>query len=135
VKPLTSEQQARFEAGRGLFTAVCAACHQATGRGLDGLAPPLLDSEWVLGPADRTVRIVLHGLRGPVIVLGRTHTGDMPAFGAALDDQQIASILTYVRREWGHTATPVEPELVKKIRAATAGHSDAWSAGELTNLK
>ena len=46
---LTAEQQQRFENGRTLFAAVCAACHQPTGRGLDGLAPPLLDSEWVLG--------------------------------------------------------------------------------------
>ncbi len=135
VKPLTREQQTRFDNGKTLFTAVCAACHQATGRGLDGLAPPLLDSEWVLGSPERTVRIVLHGVRGPITVLGRVHTGDMPAFGGALDDQQVSSILTYLRREWGHTATPVEPEQVKAIRAATKGHSDAWSPEELNLLK
>jgi mono/diheme cytochrome c family protein/glucose/arabinose dehydrogenase len=135
VKPLTAEQQARFDTGKTLFTAVCAACHQVTGRGLDGLAPPLLDSEWVLGPPERMVRIVLHGVRGPISVLGKIHTGDMPAFGAALDDQQIASILTYVRREWGHTAAPVEPDQVKAIRAATAGQTDAWSPEELNLIK
>ncbi len=135
VKPLTSDQQARFDAGKTLFSAVCAACHQTTGRGLDGLAPPLLDSEWVLGSAERTVRIVLHGVRGPITVLGRVHTGDMPAFGAALDDQQVSSILTYLRREWGHTASPVEPEQVAAIRAATRGHTDAWSAEELNLVK
>jgi mono/diheme cytochrome c family protein/glucose/arabinose dehydrogenase len=135
VKPLTAEQQARFEAGKGLFSAVCAACHQANGRGLDGLAPPLLDSEWILGPAERPVRIVLHGVRGNITVLGRMHTGDMPAFGAALNDEQISSILTYLRREWGHTAAPVEPEQVRKIRAATANHTDAWSPEELLQVK
>ena len=135
VKPLTAEQQARFETGKGLFAAVCAACHQITGRGLDGLAPPLLDSEWVLGPTGRPVRIVLHGVRGNISVLGRTHTGDMPAFGGALDDQQISSILTYLRREWGHTASPVDPAEVKTIRAATAGHTDAWSSTELLGIK
>jgi mono/diheme cytochrome c family protein len=134
VQPLTKEQQARFEAGKTLFAGVCAACHQITGRGLEGLAPPLLDSEWVLGPAERTVRIVLHGVRGPIRVLGRVHTGDMPAFGA-LDDQQISSILTYLRREWGHTASPVDPADVKAIRAATAGHTDAWSPEELMQVK
>jgi len=134
VKPLTAEQQARFETGKTLFAGVCAACHQLTGRGLDGLAPPLLDSEWVLGPVERPVRIVLHGVRGPITVLGRVHTGDMPAFGA-LDDQQIAAILTYVRREWGHTAAPVEPEFVKSVRAATATHTDAWSPEELMMVK
>ncbi|MES2692013.1 MAG: HEAT repeat domain-containing protein [Verrucomicrobiota bacterium] len=135
AKPLSKEQQARFEAGKTLFTTVCAACHQVNGRGLDGLAPPLLDSEWVLGSHERPVRIVLHGVRGPITVLGRVHTGDMPAFGGALDDQQISSILTYLRREWGHTADPVEPEQVKAIRAKTMGHSDAWSPEELNLIK
>ncbi|MGH7958309.1 MAG: c-type cytochrome [Opitutaceae bacterium] len=114
---------------------MCAACHQANGRGLDGLAPPLVDSEWVLETVERLVRIVLHGVRGPIRVLGRTHTGDMPAFGGALDDQQIASTLTYLRREWGHTASPVEPAEVKSIRAATAGHPDAWSPAELMRVR
>jgi mono/diheme cytochrome c family protein len=88
-----------------------------------------------VGPAERPVRIVLHGVRGPITVLGRVHTGDMPAFGAALNDDQISSILTYLRREWGHTATPVEPEQVKAIRAATAAHNDAWSPEELMLIK
>ena len=35
-------------------------------------------------------------------------TGLMPPVGGALDDEQIASVLTYVRREWGHTADPVD---------------------------
>ncbi|HUR56375.1 MAG TPA: c-type cytochrome [Opitutaceae bacterium] len=131
VAPLTAEEQARFVAGKALFTNVCAACHQITGRGLDGLAPPLLDSEWVLGPPDRPIKIVLQGVRGNLVVLGRTHTGDMPAFGAVFDDTQIASVLTYLRREWGHEGSPVDPAFVAKIRAETAGQKDAWSQQEL----
>jgi mono/diheme cytochrome c family protein len=59
----------------------------------------------------------------------------MPGFGGALDDEQISSILTYLRREWGHTAPPVDPAEVKAIRAATAGHTDAWSSTELLGIK
>ncbi|RYD35213.1 MAG: c-type cytochrome, partial [Verrucomicrobiaceae bacterium] len=134
-EPLTAAQQARFEAGRQLYASVCAACHQANGRGLEGLAPPLLDSEWVLGPAGRPIRIVLHGVRGPIQVLGKVHTGDMPPMGAALDDVQLSSLLTYLRREWGHTAPPVEPEEVTEVRKATANHTDAWSPEELMKIK
>ncbi|MDO8542141.1 MAG: c-type cytochrome [Opitutaceae bacterium] len=134
VTPLTTEEQARFDTGKTLFGAICAACHQGTGRGAEGLAPPLVDSEWVLGPAERLTRIVLHGVRGPIRVAGRTHTGDMPAFGG-LDDNQLASILTYVRREWGHGAAPIAPAQVKATRAATAGHRDAWSPEELMQVK
>ncbi|MEY4940575.1 MAG: hypothetical protein RIQ93_2310 [Verrucomicrobiota bacterium] len=134
VKPLTADEQARFEAGKTLFTTVCATCHQVDGRGLDGLAPPLLDSEWVLGIPERTIRIVLNGVRGPITVAGRMHTGDMPAF-KIFDDDQVASVLTYVRRAWGHTAGPVAPATVKAVRAATVGHSDAWSSSELLQIK
>ncbi len=131
--PLTEAQQSLFDLGGTLYAAVCASCHQADGRGLEGLAPPLLDSEWVLGPAERPVRIVLHGVRGPIRVLGKTHTGDMPPLGV-LPDEQIAAILTYVRRAWGHIASPVETEEVRRIREATAGHTDAWSPEELMRI-
>jgi len=88
----------------------------------------------VLGVPERTIRIVLHGVRGPITVLGRVHTGDMPPFGG-LDDTQISSILTYLRREWGHTASPVDPALVQSVRAATKSHTDAWSPEELMLIK
>ncbi len=133
-QPLTLAQQTRLENGRILFTGICAPCHQPGGEGLDGVAPPLLDSPWVLGPPERTVRIALQGVRGPINVLGRWHTGEMPAFGG-LDNHQLSSILTYVRRAWGHTAPAVDPEQVEAIRRATAGRTDAWTQDELNLIK
>ena len=64
VKPLTAEQRARFGNGKTLYAAVCAACHQANGRGLDGLAPPLLDSEWILGPATTPYQLAIASVAG-----------------------------------------------------------------------
>jgi mono/diheme cytochrome c family protein len=117
--PLTAEEQARFNAGKTVFTTICASCHQMDGRGQEGLAPPLLDSDWVLGNPQAIVRIVMHGLSGAINVSGKNYIGEMPGLGALTDDQ-IAAVLTYLRREWGHTAAPVDLELVKSIRAATA---------------
>lgn len=134
VVPLTPAQDVRFANGRALFAGICAACHQADGRGLDGVAPPLLDSQWVLGPPERTIRIVLHGVRGPIVVLNQWYTGDMPGLGG-LDDHQISAVLTYLRREWGHTASAVDPEDVAAVRAATAGRNDAWTQDELNLIK
>jgi len=133
VKPLTPEQQQRFEQGKELYLISCAACHQAHGKGQEGLAPPLVDSEWPVGPPERLVRIVLHGMRGPVQVNGRTYELDMPSLGV-FDDDQVAAVLTYIRREWGHTADPVEPELVKKIRAETEKREEAWTDTELLKI-
>jgi mono/diheme cytochrome c family protein/glucose/arabinose dehydrogenase len=134
VKPLTAEQQLRFEAGKELYVTSCMACHQPLGQGQEGLAPPLADSEWTIGSQERLVRIILQGVRGPIMVSGKIYDLDMPGM-SVLDDEQIASILTYIRREWGHTASPVEPATVSKIRAATANRADAWTEEELLKIK
>ena len=133
IVPLTSAQQARHDLGRVLFTGICAACHQPHGLGLEGVAPPLVDSEWVLGSEQRLVRIVLHGLTGPLSVKGRSYRLDMPALGA-FTDEQISGILTYMRREWEHHAAPVEPETVKAIRAATSSRREAWLQEQLREI-
>ena len=39
---------------------------------------------------------------------GKNYIGEMPGLGV-LDDEQIAAVLTYLRREWGHTAPPIDP--------------------------
>ena len=131
VKPLTKDELALFESGKQTYAGLCAACHQPTGKGLDGLAPPLADSEWVNGNPERIIKVVMHGLRGPIKVKGVTYSYDMPAAGF-LTDVQITGVLTYLRREWDHEAAPVPLELVQKIRVETKGRTDAWTEGELS---
>jgi mono/diheme cytochrome c family protein len=130
ARPLSPEEQKRFEAGKTMYEATCLACHQAHGLGQAGLAPPLVDSEWVASSDARLVRIVLQGLRGPIKVKGEAFELDMPSLGV-LDDEQIAGVLTYVRREWGHTFDPVSPAKVKQVRDETATREDAWTMQEL----
>jgi mono/diheme cytochrome c family protein/glucose/arabinose dehydrogenase len=130
TKALTNEEQMLSDNGRQTYAGLCAACHQPTGKGLEGLAPPLAESEWVLGEPDRIVKVVMHGLRGPIKVKGMTYSYDMPAAGF-LTDEQIAGVLTYIRREWDHEASPVPVDLVKKIRAENKGRTDAWTEPEL----
>ncbi|MDB6064715.1 MAG: dehydrogenase [Pedosphaera sp.] len=134
VPPLTADQRTRFDEGKVLFEATCAQCHQPHGFGQEGLAPPLADSEWVLGSDRRLARIALQGAHGPIHVTGRVYDMDMPAFGGAMTDEQVAAILTYVRRSWEHGATPVEPGTVQKVRAETAKREEAWSEAELLKV-
>ena len=134
IPPLTADEQVRFEKGAALFQASCAACHQLTGLGMDGLAPPLSESEWVNGPAERMVRIILHGARGPFSVRGRSWELEMPGL-ATLDDEQIAAISTYVRREWDNIGSPITAAQVQAIRANTASRQEAWTEAELLKLK
>ena len=119
VEPLTAAQQQQFDIGKQLYTGTCAACHQVHGLGFEGQAPPLADSEWVTGSVDRLARIAINGVRGPITVNNVRYGLDMPAWGV-LGDEQLAAIFTYIRREWGHTAAPVETEAVTKVRAAVS---------------
>jgi mono/diheme cytochrome c family protein len=134
VPPLTAEQQKLFAEGKELYAAVCAACHQPTGFGLDGVAPPVFDSEWVLGSEERLARIVLHGMTGKVTVAKRTYDLVMPPL-EALTDAQIAGVLTYIRREWGHEAVPVDATTIARVRADAKGRAQPWTADELLKLK
>jgi len=136
ASPLTPVQEKRVEAGRQLYAMVCAACHQADGAGNPAVAPPLAGSDWVTGPPERLVRVVLHGLYGPVQVNGQTWNLNMPALGASglFDDEKIAGVLSYVRRAWGNAAVPVEPALVAKVRGETAARSLPWRAEELAQV-
>lgn len=80
------------------------------------------------------IRIALHGLQGPIEVHGKNWELLMPGLATALDDDQIASILTYVRREWGHTASPVDPQEVKSVRDQYPGREDMWTVADLVKL-
>ena len=130
--PLNGEQQAQFERGRIVYGATCAACHKPNGLGQVGLAPPLLDSEWTLGPPRRLARIILHGVQGPITIDGETWNLDMPALGK-LSDDEIADVMTYVRRAWSHGASPVAPGDIKKLRATT--RPVPWTERELLKVR
>jgi glucose/arabinose dehydrogenase/mono/diheme cytochrome c family protein len=127
-------QQRQFEAGKAVYETTCFACHQPHGLGQEGLAPPLVGSPWTTGSVQRLVRIVINGMRGPITVNQQIFELDMPSL-AVLDDEQIAAVLTYVRHEWGHSASAVDTATVKKIREATANREDAWTEAELLKIE
>lgn len=120
--------------GKRLYTANCVACHQATGQGVAGQFPTLVGSEWVVGGDwvgdNHLVKILLHGLQGPIQVKGSTYNGAMPPW-KQLKDDQIASILTYIRNEWGNSAPPITAEQVAKIREETAAQTEPYTQNQL----
>lgn len=135
TRPLNPDEEASFARGRDLYPTICGACHQPHGRGQEGLAPPLVDSEWTTGNEGRLIRIGLHGVRDALTVKGVTWNLAMPAFAPALNDEQLADLLTFVRREWGHTAEPVKAASVKAIRDRHSEREDSWTEAELLSLQ
>lgn len=133
IVPLNEAQTALYEKGKTIYATLCAACHQPHGFGLDGLAPPLVDSEWVLGKPELPARIIMHGLAGPVKVGGRSFNLAMPPL-PQLSDEDVAGVLTYIRREWEHNASPVDTKAVTAIRTQTKGRTAMWTEQELKNL-
>ncbi len=125
VPPLTADEKARFETGQKLYGNLCLACHGPDGRGREHQAPRLVGSPLLVGDAGIPTRVVLAGKEGDI--------GLMPPL-AVLTDDEIASVLTYVRREWGNAASPVEPDAVKEIRGLTKTRTRPWSAEELRAL-
>jgi mono/diheme cytochrome c family protein len=110
-----------------------------TGEGLRPLAPPLVNSDWVLGPDSRVIRIALNGVAGPIQVNGLLYQPpdvlpEMPALGV-LEDVQIAAVLNYIRRDWGHEAPTVSPARVAAIRSEHGDRERPWSAEELLRFE
>ena len=124
--PLSADEQRRFDAGREIYRNLCQACHQPDGRGQDRIAPGLVGSALALAPPAIPVRILLHGKEG--------RTGLMPPIGASITDAQVASVLTYIRREWGQTGAPVDEEAVRGVRRRTADRSRPWTDAELAAI-
>ncbi len=107
------EPDATRVAGAALYMDHCAGCHQASGRGMPGVFPPLVGNGVVLAsdPAD-ILKVVLGGVpaQGKYI--------PMPSFAAQLNDQQIADLSNYLRSSWGNQASAnTSAAMVAKLRA------------------
>ena len=109
-----------------VYRNICQACHQPDGRGQERLAPTLIGSVLTLAEPDVPARILLNGKEGSV--------GLMPPIGASLTDDQIANVLTYIRREWGQPGTAVDAATVSAVRAQTAGRTRPWTNQEFIAL-
>lgn len=134
---LDEKSMKQFAEGRQKYLTTCAGCHGSNGAGATRMGPPLAGSEWVTGDERRLVLILLHGIEGPIEVSGKKYDAPqilpvMPAH-STMDDASIASILTYIRNEWGNQAPPVTGRTVGGTRHTSQGRVYPWSATELNN--
>ena len=116
--------------GAEVYQKYCQSCHQVNGQGMAGLYPPLALSSWVQAEPSVPIRIVLHGLQGPIVVREQKYNNIMAAWGTILSSQDVARVLTYVRQSWGNKASTISTKQVDDIRAKYH-RSTAWTVDTL----
>ncbi len=125
-----------FTKGKEIYSrdGFCATCHQPDGQGLSASGfPPLAGTKWVNGNEERLIKIVLKGLMGPIQVNGKDYVGQVPMtpFGGMLNDEEVAAVLTYVRKSFGNNASVITPEKVKQVRAMTEKDGTFYKPADL----
>ncbi|QJE97889.1 PVC-type heme-binding CxxCH protein [Luteolibacter luteus] len=118
------------ERGAAIYGLTCIACHGPDGKGVAGAFPPLDGSDWLVEDPSVAIRIIVHGLQGPVKVSGQEFTNVMPPL-IDLDDQKVSDVLTYVRQSWSNDLPAVTPAQVKDIRTKFKDRTTPWTAKEL----
>lgn len=110
------ETQAAMKQGANVYSANCSACHNSDGKGINQLAAGLANNPAVQADnAQSLMTTVLQGGRGAVTHDNPT-SGAMPSFAWKLSDQQVASVLTYIRNSWGNAAAEVKADDVAAQR-------------------
>ncbi len=137
-KHLSPEDQKVYKLGAEVFNAEshCATCHLTHGKGNGNVYPSLVGSPWVNGSEERLIKMALHGMWGKITVNGKTYdpargVPPMTAFRTLLKDDELAAVLTFVRNTWDNQASPISPELVKKVREETIDRTTFWKPDEL----
>jgi mono/diheme cytochrome c family protein len=121
--PLTAAEERQVAAGEKVYANFCAGCHKADGTGDRGGATNIAASALVGAYPQALLRVILHGKEGA--------TGLMPPLGAALNDDQVADVTSYIRRAWGRTASAVPAADVKETRGVNKLRKTPWTDAEL----
>ena len=110
------KKEIQIAKGQQVFMQTCFVCHQVNGEGLPGQIPPLAKSDFLMADKERSIRFVLQGQTGEIVVNGKKFNGTMAPL-ANLSDEEVANALTYVRNSFGNSGDAVMPETVRKVRA------------------
>ena len=123
--------------GFELYQMYCGTCHGMDGKGMEGLAPPLYQSEYVDGPPEHIALVMLNGLQGPITVHGEIYEGAavMPGIkqNPDISDRDINDIIAFIKS--GFTSKPkwfnMKESIIAELRAATADRKEMFTEAEL----
>lgn len=115
VQEIKLTKQEMLQKGERIYVQVCAACHQPDGKGIPNAFPPLAKSDYLIDKK-KAIQAVKNGLQGKIMVNGAQYDGVMPKLD--LDVASIASVLTFVRSNFGNALDPVTPQDVQAVGAS-----------------
>ena len=115
------EKEVETEGAR-IYNRYCASCHQRDGKGATGRFPPIASTEWVTGDKKKLIGIVLNGLQGTIEVNGESYNNIMPPH-TFLTDEEVSSLLTHIRQNFGNSSTAISPEEVAAVRQTYNGEA------------
>lgn len=112
--------------GAQLYDAHCATCHQASGQGsFDGGLPPLFHNTAVgRSNTNNLVMVLLDGIQR----VGEQPEVKMQGFRRVMSDVQIATLASYLTKQYGNPEARVTAEQVKNLRAGGAPSNLVWLA-------
>ena len=94
--------------GEEIYQDFCLQCHLDTGKGVSGVFPPLVESDYLMNNIDLSIRGVKYGLSGPIVINGEEYDGVMQNQG--LDNEEIADVMNYILNSWGNKSTDMITE-------------------------
>jgi len=103
-----------FPEGEIVYQKSCVACHQADGKGVENVFPPLANSDYLLADKNRAIHQIIFGSSGEMTVNGKMYNTIMPPQG--LSDIEVRDVMNYVLNAWGNNAGEVTLKEVEKVR-------------------
>jgi mono/diheme cytochrome c family protein len=132
----------KYPKGVTVYKSICQTCHGADGNGLQGLAPPLNNSEWVTRNKDALAAILIYGLSGPVQVKDKLYKApeimdEMPGIGnnKEISDEDIAEVMSFIRNAWNNRASEANTTDIEKVRRKYGNWRKAFTMEELKKVK
>lgn len=134
---LSASQKAQVEHGALIYNELCSQCHGNNGMGTPAgngrlLAPALAGSQHIQAHPEYAIRVVLHGLEGPIE--GKTYAGGLMASMKEQPDEWVADVLSYIRNGLSNDASLISAQQVATVRQKTADQKGAYQYAQLVKV-
>lgn len=113
-KKANPELKSSIAQGEKVYQNFCINCHMANGEGIEGVYPPLANSDYLENNLEASIKGIKNGMKGKITVNGKTYNNVMTPMG--LNNQEVADVTNYILNNWGNNSdTLITSKEVSKI--------------------